>query len=412
MIATGHILRLIEDKREKQHISLQTISDCLGMDISRLNDIESGKYSITNEQLSKLIDVCNTDKKLDISGFDTIKKTGWDNPISLESRRYIGSKAKLVGWIMNILNSETRDVHSFFDVFAGTGVVTKVALDYFDSVVTNDFLYSNNVIYKAFFGKGSIDKTKIANILDKYNAIDEKSLKDNYFSINFGGKYFQYDLAKKVGYIREDIENKKPYLSKKEYCTLIATLIYNIDRFANTVGHFDAYIKKTIEYKPLRLRMIEAKSYDNVDIFQEDANALAKNIKTDVAYIDPPYNSRQYSRFYHIYETLTKWDKPPLYGVALKPEAENMSKYCTTRAAAAFEDLIKNLNARYIAVSYNNTYHSKSSSSQNKITLEQLKHILDKYGKTHIYECSHKFFNTGKTDFNDHKELLFITNVR
>ena len=62
-------------------------------------------------------------------------------------------------------------------------------------------------------------------------------------------------------------------------------------------------------------------------------------------YIDPPYNSRQYCRFYHVYENLVKWDKPILSGVAMKPPAENMSKYCTSKAPEAFSDLVKNLDA-------------------------------------------------------------------
>jgi len=56
-------------------------------------------------------------------------------------------------------------------------------------------------------------------------------------------------------------------------------------------------------------------------------------------YIDPPYNSRQYSRFYHVLETLIKWDKPKLYGVALKPEPENMSDYCRNNARHKFSEL-------------------------------------------------------------------------
>ena len=56
----------------------------------------------------------------------------------------------------------------------------------------------------------------------------------------------------------------------------------------------------------------------------EELKELAKKIKADIVYIDPPYNSRQYSRFYHVLETLTKWDKPELFGTALKPKEENM----------------------------------------------------------------------------------------
>ena len=150
----------------------------------------------------------------------------------------------------------------------------------------------------------------------------------------------------------------------------------------------------------------------NVEIYKEDANLLAKNINADVAYIDPPYNSRQYSRFYHLYENLIEWEKPELFGVAMKPKAKNMSAYCTSSAPTAFRDLIQKLNVKYIAVSYNNTYDSKSGSSKNKITLEQIQSILEERGTTYIYESEHKCFNTGKTEFENHKELLFITEVK
>ena len=79
-----------------------------------------------------------------------------------------------------------------------------------------------------------------------------------------------------VGYIRQDIEDNKESLTEKEYCILIATLIYNIDRLANTVGHFEAYIKKPIKHQPLKLRMIEAESYDNIAIFNKTPIYLQK----------------------------------------------------------------------------------------------------------------------------------------
>lgn len=444
MVTLGYILRHI---REDQNLQLHQVSEASGIDVSLLSKIETGKRMASAEQVLKLAGVYGFDdattlliqrqsdeiiNKLNVSDTETALKALhaaeekvaygsrylsrfleaiYSKPIALESRRYIGSKSKLIAWIMDTIKNETDDVRTFFDVFAGTGVVTKAALKTFDYVFTNDFLHSNNIIYKAFFSEGEFDGIKIGDFLDRYNATDPDSIPENYFSTNYGGKYFEHSVAKMIGYIRQDIEDNKPNLTDKEYCILIATLIYNIDKLANTVGHFDAYIKKPIKHQPLHLRMIEAESYNNIEIFKQDSNILARDICADIAYIDPPYNSRQYCRFYHVYETLVKWDMPELYGVALKPAPENMSRYCTTRAKEAFEDLVSNLNVRYIAVSYNNTYNSKSSSSENKISLEQIKQILEKCGRTHIYECSHRFFNTGKTEFNDHKELLFITKV-
>ena len=96
----------------------------------------------------------------------------------------------------------------------------------------------------------------------------------------------------------------------------------------------------------------------------------------------------------------------------MKPPLENMSEYCSSRARIAMADLVQNIDARYLVVSYNNTYYSKSSSSRNKIQLDELTSILSSVGNTKIFEHSHPFFNAGKTEFKDHKELLFVTKVK
>ncbi len=88
-----------------------------------------------------------------------------------------------------------------------------------------------------------------------------------------------------------------------------------------------------------------------------------------------------------------------------------MSLYCSTKASNAFNNLLEDLNCKYIVVSYNNTYYSKSSSSANKISLETLRCLLEQCGETKVYERNHKAFNTGKTEFTGHKELLFVTKV-
>ena len=88
-----------------------------------------------------------------------------------------------------------------------------------------------------------------------------------------------------------------------------------------------------------------------------------------------------------------------------------MSEYCRSNAKLAFEDLINKLNCRYIVVSYNNTYLSKSKSSRNKIEIDDMLNILNNKGKVLKFEKKHQFFNAGKTDFNDHKEFVFIVKV-
>ena len=330
---------------------------------------------------------------------------------SLESRRYIGCKTKLVDWIFGLINENTHDVHSFCDIFAGTGVVAHRALQTYDRVVVNDFLHSNNVMYRAFFAPGEWSEERVRAILDEFNRINPAKIGENYFSKNFGGKYFYHDTAKIVGYIRGRLQVLKKEITEKEYAVLMASLIYSIDRHANTMGHFDAYHHKTPAAHQFQMRMIEVESYNGVEIHQEDANQLARTIDVDLTYLDPPYNSRQYSRFYHVYENLVQWRKPQLYGTALKPKEENMSDYCRNAAFSAFTDLVSHIKSRYLVVSYNNTYHSKSTSSENKIKLEQLEEVLSKCGNTQVFNHEFKAFNSGKTEFDDHREYLFITEV-
>jgi len=440
-----YIGTVLKNIREEQGFSLLEIQKNTGIQESQLCRIESGIRFPTDEQIFILARFYNIDSDqlqiqrdsdkilenikaysnqelvLDVAKQKLESKGNYLSvaadslpgaTIPLESRRYIGCKQKLVDWIFNIINNETTNIHTATDIFAGTGVVAKKMLGLYDNVIINDFLFSNNQIYTAFFKQGPWNKEKILKKIELYNNLDETKLEDNYFSLNYGGKYFDYDMSKKIGWIREDIENSKSDLTEKEYAILLTTLIYNIDKHANTLGHFEAYIKKPIKKTELKLRLIDVKEFNNLTIYREDSNQLAREIKSDLVYIDPPYNSRQYCRFYHVYETLVKWYKPVLTGVAMKPPAENMSKYCTSQAPKTFADLIENLDSKYLAVSYNNTYNSKSGSSKNKIELEEIEEVLNAKGKTQKFAKDYRFFNAGKTDLENHQELLYITKVK
>jgi adenine-specific DNA methylase len=333
------------------------------------------------------------------------------NFFNLENRRYIGSKLKLIKWIRSLIETHTEG-KSFFDVFAGTGIVAQEMMSHYERIIINDFLYSNNVIYHGFFDSNDIDICKMQNISDRFNDTNSNFLDENYFSNNYGGKFFSNNDAKKIGWIRDELDINKT-LSCKEKNFLLTSLLYSIDKVANTVGHYDAYrknidIPNRFEFK--LIQPIDTKS-KSIDIYRCDANQLVSNINTDIVFLDPPYNSRQYSRFYHLLENVTKWEKPKLSGVAMKPPEENMSLYCKVDAPHQFDSLVKSLNAKYIVTTYNNTYNSKSSSSKNKITHSEILTSLNSVGTTKIFESDHKFFNAGKTDLKGHKEFVFITEV-
>ena len=381
------------EKLRKQKESFDYVADGIQRTLFAILEAEKPAYEITAEKIQE--------------NYFYIPQVK-ENHIQLHNRRYIGNKHKLIEWIFSIINKECSG-NSFADVFAGTGVVSAVATKHFKKILLNDFLHSNYIIYRAFFGKEAWDKNKIDNIIKSYNNIYGGDLEDNYFSKNFGGKFFSNNSAKIIGFIRENIEENKNNLTEREYFMLIASLLYTADKIANTVGHFDAYFKKDFVNDSFFMKPIDPIDTQEISIFQEDTNVLAKKIKADVVYIDPPYNSRQYSRFYHVLETLTKWDKPKLYGVALKPDPENMSDYCRANAKEKFAELVRDIDAQFLVVSYNNTYDSKSNSSKNKITLQEIEKILQAKGKTKVFEKNYKHFNAGNTNFNNHKEYLFVT---
>ena len=327
------------------------------------------------------------------------------------NRRYTGSKYKLSDWISGLINENCKG-NSFCDIFAGTGIISKQMIDHANEIYINDFLYSNMVIYKAFFEQAVFSYDKLEKIKEQFRNLDAKKLPVNYVSQSYGGSFFSENDATIIGYIREYLD-KMTDINHKEKNILLASLLYSADKVANTVGHYDAYIKGKNIPDRFYFDLISPYQYDDkkVYIFQKDANLLAKEIVCDIVYIDPPYNSRQYSRFYHVLENITTWQKPALFGEAKKPKAENMSEYCRNSAAKVFEDLVLSLKCKYIVVSYNNTYNSKSSSSKNKITLDNIKNILEKRGNIMSFEKQHPFFNAGKTDLDNHKELIFITEV-
>lgn len=338
---------------------------------------------------------------------------------NIQNRRYTGSKQKLTAWIReSILETTHNKCSSFCDLFAGTGVVTNALISDFKTFYINDFLFSNECIYKAFFSKEDYREDIIIKFKREFKGIDPNSCKENYFSNHFGNKFFSYNDSLLIGEIRERIEKvyKSNEINNREYNILLTSLIYSFDRCSNTVGHYEAYIqnkriKDGFVFELINPVILGSNDQRTIIITREDSNELVKSIKCDVVYIDPPYSSRQYSRFYHLIETVVKWDKPELFGTALKPKPENMSDYCSSKAIDAFRELISDLDCKYIFVSYNNTYNSKSSSSKNKMELEDMIKVLSKKGKTTILETKHSAFNAGKTDLHDHKEYLFVTEV-
>jgi adenine-specific DNA-methyltransferase len=338
------------------------------------------------------------------------------NMFEINNRRYTGSKYKLKAWIESEILSNCKDCSSFCDLFSGTGVISATMLKHFNQIYINDFLVSNEIIYKAFFLPMDYDYKKVESYKELFNKLDPSKIKKNYVSKNFGGKYFSHNDSLLIGEIRDFLEKNKNKFNEKEYSILLASLIYSFDKISNTVGHYEAFIKNkeiksSFKFKLIKPLVDSKMNSKKIRIYNMEANKLSRKIKADIFYIDPPYSSRQYSRFYHVVETITKWNNSPLYGVAMKPEPTDMSEYSKNKASLFFADLIQSIKSKYIVVSYNNTYNSKSKSSENKMKFSEINEILSRKGKVKVISKFHSAFNAGKTNLPEHKEYLFIVKV-
>ena len=334
--------------------------------------------------------------------------------MKINNRRYIGSKNKLLDKIFELVEDTQIEYKSFADIFAGTGVVANRFADK-SNIILNDNLYHNYIIYKAWFSSDQIDVEEYKKYIDLFNNTDYSSFEDNYFSEIYANKYFHKNDAIKIGFIRDEIEKIKDKISDRLYYLLISSLILYTDKIANTVGHFEHFLSSSPKETTAKLKMLDAVIFKNViDIYNEDANDLIKKIKADIVYIDPPYNARQYVNFYHVLENLARWEKPQEFeGISMKFKRNNLkSKYSTVKATETFRDLVENCVSKLIVVSYNNTYNASSTASNNKITFEEITNILQSKGNLEVHEVNHKFFNSGKTNFKQHKELLFICKVK
>lgn len=341
----------------------------------------------------------------------------------LSSRRYTGAKTKLLNAIdesiLQVFDYKIKKNLSFFDIFGGTGIVGEhfAKKKEFNKMIINDFLHSNFIIYQGFFTQEIFNLKKLENFKKEFANLRAKDIKENYYSKHYGGKFFSENDSKIIGYIRDELDKlfKQKMLNQKEFHILLSSLLYSVDRIANTVGHYDAYRKNVILQDRFSYELISPlKLEKSIEIYKEDSNVLAQNLlkqkrQIDIAFIDPPYNSRQYSRFYHLLENLALNKKPELYGVALKPKPTNLSKYCKVEAKEAFEDLIESLAkiCRVLVVSYNNTY-SANARSNARLSDREIMDILESRGKTQIFEYDFKPFTSGKGKLVNHKERIFI----
>lgn len=322
----------------------------------------------------------------------------------INNRKYIGSKFKLLKFIERIILSKLNRIDIFIDGFAGTGVVANYFKKYAKKIISNDILFSNYIINKVFLNstKRNVSINKIRKLIFEFNIVKPSK---GYIFNNYGGTYFTYENAGLMDTIREKIEDL--YLSREcteqEKYVLLTSLLFAIDKVANTVGQYDAFLKNIGKssyskngkhlidsnvYKRLQLKVPKITYDGNNKVYNKDLNILIKRIKGDVLYLDPPYNNRQYIDCYHVLENIMRWNKPKLYGKTRKFYRNNLkSKYSRKKESiTAFKELITDSKVEHIFLSYNN---------EGIMADKDIIEILKQKGKVEIFEEKYRIFGNG-----------------
>ena len=197
---------------------------------------------------------------------------------AINNRRYLGNKYRLLPFIQRVVSEHCENVNIVADLFAGTGAVSSAFQD--RQLITNDILYSNYVSNMAWFSPMPYDEEKIIRMVEEYNLLTVAE--DNYMSNTFADTFFSREDCRKIGYIREDIENEycANHINEREHALLITSLLYAMDKIAKTCGHYDAY-RKGVEFDThleLYVPTASLKNNPNNLCYNEDINQSLLNI--------------------------------------------------------------------------------------------------------------------------------------
>ncbi len=340
-----------------------------------------------------------------------MRQKGLQRPLGIHQRRYLGNKRQLLDFIHEVVTEQVGEVSSIADLFAGTGVVGHSFNKPGVKIIANELLYANYCSLDAFLGAGALDPQEYVERLRELN--DCSADKDSYLVKAYGDRYFGLRDAAKMGAIRERIKTMN--VEGRMRSALIASLLYSADRIANTCGHYDAFRSKTPDDNLFHLYPLSIpKKNDNKgnEIHNKDVLSLVEGLSCQIAYLDPPYNSRQYCDAYHVLENIARWEKPPLVGKAKKFDRRFLkSLFNLKEAASAFEKLIDKLRCPYVLVSYSNMEGKGDARSRNRISGKELIDTLSKRGSVDVFERPFKAFSAGKSVVLDHAERLYLCRI-
>ncbi len=273
--------------------------------------------------------------------------------------KYIGSKRSLIPIILDVIR-QMAGAHTVIDLFSGTSRVGHALKADGYRVLANDHNAYAATLARCYVQADAEDVLRDASLLvQEFNRLKGTF---GYFTETFcvKSRFFQPKNGEKVDAIRQAIAEKG--LNPELEAVMLTALMEAADRVDSTTGLQMAYLKKwaSRSYKDLALRVPKVLSrarHGKSSAYGLDVFDAVEILEGDLAYIDPPYNQHSYLSNYHIWESLVRWDKPEVYGVACKrvDVRERRSVFNSKpQFASAMSRLITKVRAPILIISFNN----------------------------------------------------------
>ncbi|MEK7767248.1 MAG: DNA adenine methylase, partial [bacterium] len=296
--------------------------------------------------------------------------------------KYLGSKRLLLPRILTVIQS-LAGVRTVLDLFSGTARVGHALKKAGYLVTANDHTAYAHTLARCYVQADSRRVLRDAERLIR--ELSRVKPRDGYFTETFcrRSRFFHPKNGARIDAIREAIARKS--LDPDLESVLLVSLMEAADRVDSTTGVQMAYLKAWAlrAHNDLSLRLPDILPGPGRAL-QMDARDAAGQIEADLAYLDPPYNQHRYLGNYHIWETLVKWDKPEVYGVACKRVdcRDYHSPFNSRREIRpALEQVVANLRVRHLLISFSN---------EGYVSREEMEPLLRRYGEVRVIAVDSK----------------------
>ena len=289
--------------------------------------------------------------------------------------KYIGSKAALVDEIYKFVDEYLPEgtTKTLIDVFTGTTRVAQAFRSKGWEVTTSDLSWASEAYANAFVLRTAESGSRIPGLITKLSALAGNPgwITTNYCDVvsATGGvvKMWKPANGQKADAIRDQIAawEMVDECDHHEAMILVACLLFALDRVDSSVGVQQAYLKNWAARASNGLDLVDLPYPSGPRGMHIIGNALTNPYPAStVAYLDPPYSAHSYATYYHIWDSITRWDKPAVglktnrridrVASAEEHDSSMESPWNSKKTAlTAFQDLVARLPVKFVVISYN-----------------------------------------------------------